>query len=62
MFKRPSTDLQYHNQIDKPQINIYYGGKLCTNGSAKIVYPTTHSIPGPYLQSYINLPRRTYMY
>ena len=28
----------------------------------KIVYPTTHSIPGPYLQSYISLPNRKYMY
>ena len=28
----------------------------------KIAYPTTHSIPGPYLQSYINLPGKTYMY
>ena len=27
-----------------------------------IMYPTTHSIPGPYLQSYINLPNRMYMY
>lgn len=27
-----------------------------------VAYPTTHSIPGPYLQSYINLPNRTYPY
>lgn len=27
-----------------------------------IVYPTTHSIPGPYLRSFINLPSKTYMY
>ena len=27
-----------------------------------IVYPTTHSIPGPYLQSYIRLPNKMYMY
>ncbi|BCS82903.1 hypothetical protein QLL95_gp1220 [Cotonvirus japonicus] len=27
-----------------------------------IVYPTTHSIPGPYLRSYIMLPKKTYMY
>ena len=27
-----------------------------------IAYPTTHSIPGPYLQSYINIPNRTYPY
>jgi len=27
-----------------------------------VVYPTTHSIPGPYLQSYIALPRRQYPY
>lgn len=25
-------------------------------------YPTTHSVPGPYLQSYINLPYKMYMY
>lgn len=27
-----------------------------------IVYPTTHSIPGPYLQSYIRSPNKMYMY
>ena len=27
-----------------------------------IVYPTTHSVPGPFLQSYINLPNKMYMY
>lgn len=27
-----------------------------------IVYPTTHSIPGPYLQSYIALPKKMYPY
>ena len=27
-----------------------------------IVYPTTHSIPGPYLQSFIRLPNKMYMY
>lgn len=28
-----------------------------------IVYPTTHSIPNPYLQSYIFLPtKKVYMY
>lgn len=27
-----------------------------------IVYPTTHSIPGPFLQSYISLPKRVYGY
>ena len=27
-----------------------------------IVYPTTHSIPGPFLQSYIALPNKMYMY
>lgn len=31
--------------------------------SSCICYPTTHSIPGPYLQSYINMPfMKTYMY
>lgn len=28
----------------------------------KIAYPTTHSIPGPFLQSYIDLPRKSSMY
>ena len=32
------------------------------NNARVIKYPTTHSLPGPYLQSYINLPYRTYMY
>ena len=27
-----------------------------------VVYPTTHSIPGPFLQSYIALPNRQYPY
>lgn len=27
-----------------------------------IVYPTTHSVPGPYLQSYITIPNKMYMY
>lgn len=27
-----------------------------------IVYPTTHSMPGPCLQSYIALPNKMYMY
>ena len=30
--------------------------------NSAITYPTTHSIPGPYLQSYINLPNRSYSY
>ncbi|ANB50386.1 hypothetical protein [Powai lake megavirus] len=30
--------------------------------NSHIMYPTTHSIPGPYLQSYINLPQKTSMY
>jgi hypothetical protein len=43
----------------KPKINIIY-----QNNSRKtaIVYPTDRSIPGPYLQSYINIPRFQYMY
>lgn len=32
------------------------------NRNPAIMYPTTHSIPGPYLQSYIALPRRMYPY
>ena len=32
-----------------------------TRNSA-IMYPTTHSIPGPYLQSYIALPHKMYPY
>ncbi len=27
-----------------------------------ICYPTTHSVPGPFLRSYINLPNKTYAY
>ena len=30
--------------------------------NSAIVYPTTHSIPGPFLQSYIALPRQMYPY
>lgn len=30
--------------------------------SSAIAYPTTHSIPGPFLQSYISLPKRVYGY
>lgn len=36
------------------------------SGKSPIAYPTTHSIPGPYLRSYINLAgpcgRKTYTY
>lgn len=49
----------------------YYAGSRCGSrtvarypgayGSA-ITYPTTHSIPGPYLQSYMNYPGRPYGY
>lgn len=35
---------------------------FCPFGQNKIAYPTTHSVPGPFLQSYIALPRRMYMY
>lgn len=35
---------------------------LAYNPHGPITYPTTHSIPGPYLQSYINLPNRSYGY
>ncbi len=34
---------------------------VCPRNNA-IMYPTTHSIPGPYLQSYIAIPNRMYMY
>jgi len=30
--------------------------------NSAIVYPTTHSIPGPFLQSYIALPNKMYPY
>lgn len=30
--------------------------------NSAIVYPTTHSIPGPYLQSYICMPDKMYPY
>lgn len=33
------------------------------NSQKKLVYPINHSIPGPYLQSYIMLPhKKMYMY
>ena len=30
--------------------------------NSAIMYPTTHSVPGPYLQSYIALPNKMYTY
>lgn len=39
-------------------INKYTSGSI-TN---PICYPTTHSIPGPFLQSYIALPNRVFPY
>lgn len=58
------------------QIVIYYNGKPHIQNNYKnkskkiydqsinnaIVYPTTHSIPGPFLQSYIALPNKMYPY
>lgn len=43
----------------KPKINIIYKNNYRKNA---IVYPLDHSIPGPYLQSYISLPKFQYMY
>ena len=39
-----------------------YPKGYCTGRNSAIVYPTTHSIPGPFLQSYIALPRKQYPY
>lgn len=49
------------------QVLVYYNGKPCLQGlstnKGPIMYPTTHSIAGPYLQSYININhRKMYMY
>lgn len=48
------------------QINIIYRDRPYTQflspNQGPIMYPTTHSIPGPFIQSYINLPNRSYMY
>lgn len=33
-----------------------------TKNKIKIAYPMDRSIPGPYLQSYINLPRKSLHY
>lgn len=41
---------------------VVRGGYSAYGGRGVIAYPTTHSIPGPYLQSYINSPRMTYPY
>jgi hypothetical protein len=35
---------------------------FCPRKNTAIQYPTTHSIPGPYLQSYIALPNKMYGY
>lgn len=39
-----------------PNPNNSYERKNC------IAYPTTHSIPGPFLRSYIDLPYKSSMY
>ena len=35
---------------------------ICPTRNNAIMYPTTHSVPGPYLQSYIALPNKMYPY
>jgi hypothetical protein len=35
---------------------------ICPFKNNAIVYPTTHSVPGPFLQSYIALPNKMYAY
>lgn len=57
---------QYPFSPKNPQVNIIYRGKTYTQGLSPnhgpIMYPITHSIPGPFLQSYIHLPNKSYMY
>ena len=52
--------------VKNSNVNVYYNGKLCTQHlspyKGPIMYPTNSSIPGPFLQSYINLPTKSYMY
>ena len=57
----------YNGQVATQTLSPYRGPMMYVHPIGKeynnaITYPTTHSIPGPYLQSYINLPNSTYMY
>lgn len=54
MFQTNGTDNPKNIQEDKHQ--------YCPEHYSGVVYPTTHSIPGPFLQSYIALPRKQYPY
>ena len=51
---------QQSNNLSK--IQSKHNNSAIPRSKSVIAYPTTHSIPGPYLQSYINLPRKTYPY
>ena len=59
----------YQSKIQSKHQSQPHGEDTCvinkqhTPKSSAIMYPTTHSIPGPYLQSYINIPHgRSYPY
>lgn len=50
---------------NKSEPIVFVDGQLqskSTETKSPIMYPTTHSMPGPYLQSYINLPNRSFAY
>lgn len=49
-------------EYDAYPVNAWERKHTIYNPNNKIAYPTTHSIPGPYLQSYISLPRKVYAY
>ena len=58
-----ATPIGFTQNLSKIQSKHQYqpSSGLCKKSA--IMYPTTHSIPGPYLRSYINIPRgRTYPY
>lgn len=54
------TNCHPNNSYER-KYSKFAGCEKTTTHSA-IMYPTTHSIPGPFLQSYIALPRRMYPY
>ena len=54
------------NHYPNPNINLnhypnpnHYPNQYPNNA---IAYPTTHSVPGPYIRSYISSPRQSYSY
>jgi len=58
-LRAPNGVPSYYSEPRLRQRNLAYDTGL---SQSPIVYPTTHSIPGPYLQSYMNLPGRRYPY